>query len=194
MDQNAEGPTRAVAADFRDEPRRPPAISPALPDRAFDEFYRSELPGLVALARGLCPPGIAEDVAQEAMLVAMRRWPEVGRFDRPELWVRRTCANLAVSQFRRKLIEIRAVARLGPRHQAPVPEPVDEGVWSLVRRLPRRQAQVVALHYVLDLSVADIATTLGCSTGTIKVHLSRARETLRQALGDEAEPIRRAST
>lgn len=187
MDNHAEGSApAAVAGDFRDEPAAPRTAAGAA--RTFDEFYRAELAGLVALARGLCPAGIAEDVAQEAMLVAMRRWSDVARFERPEAWVRRTCANLAVSHFRRRLIELRALGRLRwHAESSPSPDPVDDGFWSLVRGLPRRQAQVVALHYLLDLSVADVAATLDCSEGSVKVHLSRARETLRRTIETQGE-------
>jgi RNA polymerase sigma-70 factor (ECF subfamily) len=52
-----------------------------------------------------------------------------------------------------------------------------------VRALPPRQAQVVALHYVEDRSVADIAAVLGTAEGTIKAHLFKARAALAAALG-----------
>jgi RNA polymerase sigma-70 factor (ECF subfamily) len=108
----------------------------------FDEFYVSELPRLVALARGLCGSEIAEDVAQEAMLVAFRRWRELAAMQRPDLWVRRACANLAVSQFRRRVIELRATARLaGRRTVTPELSEPAEDFWAAVRRLPHRQAR-----------------------------------------------------
>ena len=53
--------------------------------------------------------------------------------------------------------------------------------------LPPRQAQVVALHYLFDLSVDDVAATLEVSPGTVKVHLSRARASLARAYGLEEE-------
>ena len=40
------------------------------PDRGFDDFYRSEMPGLVALARALCGGAAADDEAQEELLAA----------------------------------------------------------------------------------------------------------------------------
>src|SRR5262245_18750881 len=127
-------PQRAVAAARRD---------------SFEEFYTAELPRLVALAHGLCPAHLAEDVAQEAMLVAYRRWREVADLERPDLWVRRTCANLAVSQFRRRMAEVRAVARLSGRRQPPAElGDAAEVFWVAVRALPQRQAQAVALRYV----------------------------------------------
>ena len=148
----------------------------------FDDFYRAELPRLVALARGLCPPSLAEDVAQEAMLVAYRKWRTVADLDRPDLWVRRVCANLAVSSFRRRMVEVRALARLAGRRE---PEPLSdatEELWAAVRGLPRRQAQSAALRFVYDLPIADIAVVLGCSEGTVKQHLSRARAAIRHDL------------
>ena len=151
---------------------------------AFDEFYAAELPRLVALARGLCPAHQAEDVAQEAMLVAYRRWREVAELERPDLWVRRTCANLAVSQFRRRLVELRVTARLAGRRQAPLElSEAGEEFWAAVRALPHRQAQAAALRYVYGMPVAEIAATLGTSDGTVKQHLSRARHALAVALG-----------
>ena len=153
---------------------------------AFDDFYAAELPRLVVLARGLCGAGLAEDVAQEAMLVAYRRWREVGGLEQPEQWVRRTCANLAVSQFRRRMVELRVKARLSVRR--PPPDEVDETseeFWTAVRALPHRQAQTAALRFVYDLPIADIARTLGCSEGTVKQHLSRARRSLAATLDVE---------
>jgi RNA polymerase sigma factor (sigma-70 family) len=150
----------------------------------FEAFYRAEMPRLVALARGLC----ADDVAQEAMLAAYRHWPRVRDLDRPDAYVRRACANLAVSAFRRRLVEVRALARLGQRREDPAALTDDaEEFWVRVRALPPRQAQVVALHYLFDLSVDDVAATLEVSPGTVKVHLSRARATLARVYGLEEE-------
>lgn len=154
--------------------------------RSFEDFYRAELPGLVALGRALAPPGLAEDVAQEAMMVAYRRWSAIRELERPEAYVRRTCANLAVSQVRRRLAEARAFRRTAaPQTVEQVGGPGE--FWQLVRSLPRRQGQVVALYYVFDLSVADVARTLAVSEGSVKVHLSRARQTLARSLDLPAE-------
>jgi RNA polymerase sigma factor (sigma-70 family) len=149
----------------------------------FEDFYRRELPGLILLARGLCGSSIAEDVAQEAMLVIYRRWGTVGDLQHPEAWVRRVCVNLAVSRIRRRSIELRALVRLGGRRTgSECEEPLHEDFWRAVRELPSRQAQAVALRYVFDLTVVDIAETLECSAGTVKVHLSRARNSLAERL------------
>ena len=104
----------------------------------------------------------------------------------PAMWVRRVCANLATSQLRRRTIEARALLRLGARVPRPVPlEEEDEAFWSTVRALPRRQAQVVALYYLYDLGVAEVAAILEMTDGTVKTHLSRARKTLAARLDAE---------
>jgi RNA polymerase sigma-70 factor, ECF subfamily len=57
-------------------------------------------------------------------------------------------------------------------------------VWRAVRALPRRQAQVIALRYVADASVAEIAETLGLAEGTVKAQLHRGRQALAARLGE----------
>jgi RNA polymerase sigma factor (sigma-70 family) len=162
--------------------------SDALPLAAtatFDGFYRRELPGLVALAAALAGPASADDIAQEAMMTAYRRWDTVARLDLPAAWVRRVCANQALSTLRRRGAEARAVLRLGARPQRVVdlaPEP--DAFWAEVRRLPRRQAQAIALAYIYDLGVAEIATTLDIAEGTVKTHLFRGRAALAVRLGE----------
>jgi RNA polymerase sigma-70 factor (ECF subfamily) len=156
---------------------------------SFEVFYRRELPGLVMLARALSGSANADDIAQDAMFAAYERWDAVSTYDSPSAWVRKVCANRAVSALRRRSAEARALLRLQSRPQPAVP-PLSESsqtFWDEVRRLPRRQAQSVALFYVYDLSVAEVAATLGCSEGSIKVHLSRGRAALARRLGETFE-------
>ena len=147
----------------------------------FDSFYVREYPALVALAHVLTGSRThAEDVAQEALLAAYRRWDEIGDMQWPEAWVRRVCANVATSVVRRRIVESRALLRLRGGLRSDV-EPLDEDssvFWSEVRRLPRRQAQCVALFYMYGCSVAETAQVLGCSPGSVKTHLARGRSTV----------------
>jgi RNA polymerase sigma-70 factor (ECF subfamily) len=112
------------------------------------------------------------------MLVAYRRWQQISQLEHPEAWVRRTCSNLAVSQYRRKLVELRALTRLASRPVQPVLGPADDEFWAAVRGLPKRQAQVAALRYLYQLDLADIARTLEIAEGSVKQHLARARARL----------------
>jgi RNA polymerase sigma-70 factor (ECF subfamily) len=156
----------------------------------FDAFYRREFPRLVVLARVLAGPAVADDVAQEAMLVAYRKWDEVELLASPAGWVRSVCLHKAVSVVRRRSVEQRVLRTIGSfRSDRGAPVEEDERFWSEVRKLPLRQAQVVALHYALDLGVVEIAATLGCAEGTVKSHLSRGRAALAKAWRvEEVEP------
>ncbi len=134
----------------------------------------------------------AEDLAQEAFIAAYRRWDKVGRLDQPAGWVRKVVANNSFSLLRRVKAEARAVARsaVGGRWAA-LPELPAASVelWSEVRRLPRRQAQAVALYYIVGLTMPEIADVLGVSKDTVNTHLRRARSALAQRLGVEEEPV-----
>ncbi len=152
----------------------------------FDAFYRSEFPRAVALAYALTGSGaVAEDMAQETMLAAHRHWERIGAYDQPRAWVRRVVVNRATSLHRRRAAEWRAVRRLASRDTTTVPdlEPDAAEVWAAVRELPRRQAQAIALHYVEELSLEEMAAVLGCSPGTVKTHLHRGRRRLSKRLG-----------
>jgi RNA polymerase sigma factor (sigma-70 family) len=154
---------------------------------SFESFYLREFPRLVTLARALAGDPHAQDIAQDAMIVAYRAWHDVSRYPSPGAWVRGVCANKAISSLRRRAAESRALSRLRlsrPLAAAAAPAE-DEMFWREVRQLPQRQAQSVALFYALDLSVAEIAVTLDCSDGTVKTHLSRARSSLAKRLGME---------
>ena len=156
---------------------------------SFDAFYAREYASLVAMAHALTGSRThAEDVAQEAMLTAYRRWEDVSRLDLPAAWVRRVCANTATSVVRRRIVEARAVLRLRARPVAVAElDETDGAFWAEVRRLPRRQAQCVALRYVYSCPVAEIAAILGCSDGTVKSHLWHARARLAERLGEHLD-------
>ena len=150
-----------------------------------DDLYRREYRSVVALAYGLSGSRSgAEELAQEAFLEAHRAWDRVSTYDDPAAWVRRVVVNRSVSQVRRRMAEARALTRVTGRRELPAALPdSDADFWRAVRRLPRRQAQAVALHYLDDLSVADVAAILEVSPDTVKVHLHRGRRALADALG-----------
>src|SRR5262249_37692104 len=102
-------------------------------------------------------------------------------------WARRILMNLATSRARRLVVEARVMARLrgGQRHE-PAPSPEFAELWSAVRELPRREAQVIALFYVEDASVAEIARVINAPESTVKSLLQRGRARLAQRLGDDA--------
>jgi RNA polymerase sigma-70 factor (sigma-E family) len=176
----------------------PPTADPtaaravAAPRDDFDAFYRHEHGDIHAVVLMLTgDPGVTEDVVQEAFAAAYRKWSTISAYDRPGAWVRRVALNRAISGLRRRTSEARALLRIGSRADSGIDAAADDAhadadLWAAVRRLPRRQAQVIALTYVEDLSLAQVAEVLGCSTGAVKSHLGRAREKLAHALGDPA--------
>ena len=167
------------------------AKADAAPLGAFEAFYDAECAPLTRLGYVLTgSQGVAEELVQETMLRAYRHWPKVSTYEKPGAWARRVLCNLATSRGRRLGAEARAMVRFGGS-RAPAPEPAPESaeVWSALRKLPARQAQAVALFYVEDLSVAEIAELLECPDGTVKALLHRGRKALAQQLGETTQDI-----
>lgn len=156
----------------------------------FERFYRREFDGVVRLAFVLSGTRWgAEDLAQDAFIDAHRRWDEIGRYDNPGGWVRRVVSNRSVSWYRRRLAEAKALFKLSARSRSSLPalEPESEEVWEAVRKLSNRQAQVVALTYLEDMSLGEIADLLGLSVPTVGTHLQRGRRSLARTLGTTEE-------
>lgn len=151
----------------------------------FERFFRGEYRAVLGLAIVLSGSRSAgEELTQDAFLVTFREWERVGRLDNPGAWVRRIVANRSVSRFRRVAAETRALLRLNSQTRRVGHMELDDGldVWREVRKLPRRQAQVVALTYLDDLPRREVAEILDCGEETVKTHLERARRTLASRL------------
>ena len=149
----------------------------------FERFFRDEYPRLVPMLQALTGDRQrAEDLAQDALAAAQRDWRRIGRYDKPGAWVRRVALNRSSNDRRRQRREAASLQRIGVAEPTTETAGHDARLWALVRALPEQQRWAVALHYVEDRSVADVAEVLGCSAGTVKTHLSRARETLARQL------------
>ncbi len=157
---------------------------------SFDDFYRREYRPLLRLAWTLTGRrDLGEELVQEAMVTVHRRWAKVRGYERPGAFARRVLLNDATSAARRRAAEKRAIDRLPVSETTDPPEPPpDDDFWSALRSLPRRQAQAVALHYLEDRSIAEIADVLGISPNTVKVHLHRGRLALAESLRDQLDP------
>ncbi len=154
--------------------------------RDFRRFYEEEVGEILAyLIATTGDRWVAEELAQETFARAYRNWDTVRHYDSPGGWTHTVAHNLAMSRFRRLGAEARAMLRLrGLRQQTTDVEPTshDGEFWAEVRRLPDRQAQAVALHYLEDRPVAEIARIMGCAESTAKVHLHRGRRRLADRL------------
>jgi predicted RNA polymerase sigma factor len=70
--------------------------------RAIDAVWRIEAPRLIAgLARIVRDVGLAEDLAQDALVAALERWPESGVPDNPGAWLMATAKHRAIDRLRR---------------------------------------------------------------------------------------------
>ena len=161
----------------------PPRPAPA---DAFDAFYRTNYASVVRLAYSLCGSmQIAEELAQEAFVTAHQRWERLDGFDRPDLWVRRVVINRSISYRRREATERRVLEQLHDREPlgTTVDLPVgDAELWAALRDLSPRQAEALALFYVEDQPISEVAKILGLGEETVKTHLKRGRAALAERL------------
>ena len=146
---------------------------------AYDDFYRSTSPRLLRYCYALTGElGEAQDVAQETYMRAWRHWNDVSGHPAPEAWLRLTASRLGTDRHRRLAGLRRAVTRTGP--PAPVEPPSDDAValTAALREIPADQRRALAMHYLLDIPVSEIALELGVPVGTVKSWLSRGRTAL----------------
>src|SRR4051812_13735565 len=150
---------------------------------AFSDFYRGEFPRVVRTVTLITrDAGVAQEVTQEAFIKVFAKWGRVSRYERPDRWVRKVAMRLAIRAASRE----RRFDALTPGHDPGVADRVpDMGLKDAVGQLPPRQAAAVALFYLEDRPVAEIATILECSESTVNVHLHRARKRLGELLREE---------
>ena len=176
--------------------REPDHTQAHRPHETYDLFFAREREAVLGLAFALTGDrGIAEDIVQDAFLEAFRKWDRIAGYDRPGAWVRRVVANMSISAFRRRRGELRMITQLVARRDTTVVPELSTSTlafWQAVRALPKRQAQVAALFYLEDRSIADVAQILQMAEGTVKKHLHDARQTLVHTLDlDEVTDERR---
>jgi len=165
---------------------------------AIEAVWRIEsarlLGGLVRMVRDV---GLAEDLAQEALITALERWPETGIPDNPGAWLMATAKNRAVDQLRRKQMLDRAHGEIASEVDArPAVRPdletaIDEDVGDDLLRLI-----LVACHPVLStearaaltlrllggLTTEEIARAFLAPEPTIAQRIVRAKRTLAEAM------------
>lgn len=152
-----------------------------------EALFRAERDSLVRVLTLACgDPALAEDSVQEAFARLFIKWKRIGGYDDPAAWVRRVALNLAQDHRRHLARRARLLVRLGGRAEdggvPPLAVERDPALWRALRGLPSRQRAAVALFYLGDLRVAEVAAVMKVSEGTVKRHLDRAREALRTQL------------
>jgi RNA polymerase sigma-70 factor (ECF subfamily) len=104
----------------------------------------------------------AQDIAQEAFARAWQHWARVATYDDPEAYVRAVAWRLMANRWRGLRRKLAAWSRMGlPAAMTAGPSPDRVAVINALQRLPAPQRPVVALHYLLDMPVGEIAATTG---------------------------------
>lgn len=157
--------------------------------RLFDEWYRTEHPKLLrALIVVAGTQGEVVDVVDEAFARAYERWDRVGEMRSPAGWTYRTGLNLLRRRWRRASMEA-LLHRRGAVDTAGSAPSADWSaeVWDAVKALSARERTAIALRYVADLPMQDIATAMGIAPGTVGSTLHNARQHLAALLGDDED-------
>ena len=151
----------------------------------FEDVYRREYPGLVAVATALTGDlRDGEDAVQDTMVRAFVRWGDIGRLDRPGAWCHRVLLNACRSRWRRRRTEARFLLR-ARRDEPTASEPSADVMvfWGLVRQLPSRPRHSVTLYFAGERTMSEIASILGVPEGTVRSDIARARAVITAALG-----------
>lgn len=159
---------------------------------AITELYLSERRRLLRLAALFvgADRAAAEDLVHDAFAALQRMWATLDDATGAAGYLSVSVANAARSLLRRRQVALRWRRAAEPDLAEPADASVllaDEHrqVVEAVRRLPRRQQQVIALRYWSRLSEAEIAKALGVSVGTVKSSAARAIANIERQL--EAE-------
>ncbi|HTG48051.1 MAG TPA: RNA polymerase sigma factor [Actinomycetota bacterium] len=158
----------------------------AVDETAIREFLAGPFPRVVAaVALVAGSRAAAEDAVAEALARAWERSDRGDAIDSLPAWVTHVALNLSRSRLRRVRAEARARERLVARPGPGRTEDDRLDVERALATLPRRQREVVVLHYYLGLPVSEISALRGISEGTVKSTLHRARHAMAQALGED---------
>src|SRR3954453_19715462 len=160
--------------------------------RVVDAVWRMESAKLIAaLTRVTGDLGIAEELAQDALVAALERWPETGVPAKPGAWLMATAKHRAIDRFRRSVRLEQKTAELG-REIAATEEPdwaaaLDEVVEDDVLRLgfisfppvlSRGAGVAVTLRLIGALTTDEIARAFLVPESTVAQRIVRAKKTL----------------
>ena len=166
--------------------------------RAIDAVWRIESARLIAgLARMTGDVGIAEDLAQDALVAALEQWPRSGVPDNPGAWLMTTAKHRAIDRLRRGEMAARKEEELGREAelQARLAEPdlaaaaddeIEDDLLSLIftacHPVLATEARVaLTLRLVGSLTTAEIARAFLAKESTVAQRIVRAKRTLAEA-------------
>jgi RNA polymerase sigma factor (sigma-70 family) len=172
-------------------------------NRTIDAVWRIESPKLIAgLARMTRDVGLAEELAQDALVAALERWPVAGLPDNPGAWLTATAKNRAIDRIRRAKLAEKKHAEIGRDmevEQAAVPDldsALDDDIGDDLLRLiftachpvlPTEGRVALTLRLLGGLTTAEIARAFLVPEPTIAQRIVRAKRALTEAkVGFEA--------
>lgn len=153
-------------------------------DLDFASYVAARRPVLLRWAWSVTgDPHTAEDVLQASLVRVLARWDDLRDKRAADAYLRRTIVRQHVSWHRQpwRHGEV-STADVPDRAGTPAPVEASGGgeLWTLVCELPAQQRAAVVLRYYEQLSIAETAAVLGCSTGTVKSNTHRALAALRR--------------
>ena len=160
-------------------------------EAGWEEIYHAQYRRLVALVAAVCGSRLeAEEAVQEAFLRAIGLTGRRPVVDDPTAWLYRVAVNVVRSRWRRALVARRVHGRLAADPDLQDVRGADDAtdqrlvLLAALRRLPFAQREALALHYLADLPLEDIALRTEAPLGTVKARLARGRAALAAILGD----------
>lgn len=171
--------------------------------RDFEEYVSTRLPALHRAAYLLCGDADrADDIVQNTVTKLYRRWRIAREAENLDGYVHRILTRTFIDEKRLSWSRVRLMGRPWGSQEAnqwgmsgtvpgnPPQDQVDErrSVVDALRRLAPGQRAVIVLRFLCDMSVEEVATTLGCSEGTVKSQTSRGLVVLRAFFADDSDP------
>lgn len=157
-----------------------------VPEGVFEGFFRAQFPVVVRIAYSLVrDEHLAEDIAQDVLISAQRRFTLQGDSEHAVAWVRVAAAHVALNAGRGRRRRHVRQTRLLPAKSYPSPEEValerDQAsqIRAALAKLPRHSATVLVLRHS-GLSYAEVAESMGVKIGHVGTMLRRAEASLRK--------------
>jgi RNA polymerase sigma-70 factor (sigma-E family) len=156
-------------------------------ERAVTDLYGQHYRTLVRLAALLVRDvATAEEVVQDSFIAMHASWRKLRDTEKALSYLRQSVVNRSRSVLRHRVVVDRNAPPPPPlaqsAEQGAITELERSAVVSALRRLPPRQREALVLRYYLDLSEAQIASTMGISRGAVKSHTARGMSSLRTVL------------
>ena len=166
--------------------------------RTLDAVWRIESAKIIAVvARIVGDLALAEDLAQDALVIALERWPESGIPDKPAAWLMATAKHRAIDRVRRDVTLARKLEQIGhdleihsaavepqfdPDSDPPIEDDLLRLIFTACHPVLSLEARIaLTLRLLGGLTTAEIARAFLTSEATVAQRIVRAKRTLSEA-------------